>query len=166
MCSSDLGQVSDEGTLSGPNGQAAVLDVSKKFSTSRVHLVEVEDGTLTVGDVVTATVDAARRDATRRNHTATHLLHAALRQTLGTHVRQKGSLVAPDRLRFDFAHDAPVTHAERQAIERIVNGEIYRNDAVTTEVQDTESAIKAGAMALFGEKYGEDRKSTRLNSSH
>ena len=149
------GQVSDEGTIQSASARAVVLDVSKKFSKSRVHLVEVEDGTLSVGDTVTTTVDASRRDATRRNHTATHLLHAALRQTLGTHVRQKGSLVAPDRLRFDFAHDAPVSHDEKQAIERIVNTEVFRNVAVNTAEKDTEEAMKSGAMALFGEKYGD-----------
>jgi alanyl-tRNA synthetase len=149
------GQVSDEGSLQSAGARAAVLDVSKKFSKSRVHLVEVEAGTLSVGDIVTATVDVTRRDATRRNHTATHLLHAALRQTLGTHVRQKGSLVAPDRLRFDFAHDAPVSHDEKQTIERIVNAQIFRNESVSTDVKDTEAAIKSGAMALFGEKYGD-----------
>ena len=149
------GQVSDEGTIQSAGARAAVLDVSKKFSKSRVHLVEVEEGTLSVGDAVTTTVDASRRDATRRNHTATHLLHAALRQTLGTHVRQKGSLVAPDRLRFDFAHDAPVSHDEKQAIERLVNTEVFRNVAVNTAEKDTEEAMKSGAMALFGEKYGD-----------
>mgnify|MGYP006266798947 CR=1 FL=1 len=149
------GQVSDEGVITAANGRALVVDVSKKFSKSRVHLVEVEEGTIAVGDTVTATVDVTRRDATRRNHTATHLLHAALRQTLGTHVRQKGSLVAPDRLRFDFAHDAPLSHDEKQQIERIVNTEVFHNQTVSTEVKDTESAIKAGAMALFGEKYGD-----------
>ena len=149
------GQVSDEGTLVSPHARALVLDVSKKFSKSRVHLVEIEDGTLSVGDIVTAAVDAERRDATRRNHTATHLLHAALRRTLGTHVRQKGSLVAPDRLRFDFAHDAAVGHDEKQQIERIVNAEIFRNVTVTTTEKNTEEAMKSGAMALFGEKYGD-----------
>jgi alanyl-tRNA synthetase len=149
------GQISDEGTISSPAGRAAVLDVSKKFSKSRVHLVEIEDGTLAVGDAVTAEVDAQRRDAIRRNHTATHLLHAALRQKLGSHVRQKGSLVAPDRLRFDFAHDAPVGHDERQAIERAVNTHVFLNSPVTTEIKNTDEAIKTGAMALFGEKYGD-----------
>jgi alanyl-tRNA synthetase len=108
-----------------------------------------------VGATVHAAVDAPTRDATRRNHTATHLLHAALRRQLGAHVRQKGSLVAPDRLRFDFTHDAAISAADLQAIERTVNAEIYRNVTVTTDVKDTQDAIAGGAMALFGEKYGD-----------
>jgi alanyl-tRNA synthetase len=100
-------------------------------------------------------VDHTRRDAIRRNHTATHLLHAALREQLGTHVKQAGSLVAPDRLRFDFAHGGPISRAELDAIERQVNTHIYANDPVATEVRSIQEAMAAGAMALFGEKYGE-----------
>jgi alanyl-tRNA synthetase len=100
-------------------------------------------------------VDTPTRDATRRNHTATHLLHAALRQVLGTHVKQAGSLVAPDRLRFDFTHFTALTPSEIESIERIVNDQIYRNAEVVTEVRNTDEAMAAGAMALFGEKYGE-----------
>jgi alanyl-tRNA synthetase len=108
-----------------------------------------------VRDIVTAEVDTAVRDATRRNHTATHLLHAALREVLGGHVKQAGSLVAPDRLRFDFMHGQAVTGPEVERVERIVNKQICRNTTVTTEVRSTREAIASGAMALFGEKYGD-----------
>ena len=121
----------------------------------RLHVTAVREGALQVGDEVTAKVDAARRDAIRRNHTATHLLHAALREVVGKHVRQAGSLVAPDRLRFDVTHHAPLTPAELDAIERLVNNHVFRNQAVETEERSTAEAIAAGAMALFGEKYGE-----------
>jgi alanyl-tRNA synthetase len=120
-----------------------------------VHRVAVSAGTLKPRDIVTAIVDEQTRDATRRNHTATHLLHAALRQVLGTHVKQAGSLVAPDRLRFDFVHFSAVTREQLDAIERIVNEQIYRNTPVQTEVRATEEAMASGAMALFGEKYGD-----------
>jgi alanyl-tRNA synthetase len=149
------GQISDHGTLDGPGASATVVDVTKKHSKSRIHIVEVGRGTLHVGDIVAPSVSVDRRDAIRRNHTATHLLHAALRQVLGTHVHQKGSLVAPDRLRFDFTHEAALTPDQRREIERIVNEQIYRNQTVTTEIKRTEDAIKGGAMALFGEKYGD-----------
>jgi alanyl-tRNA synthetase len=121
----------------------------------RAHHVSVVADTLEVGQVVTARVDVATRDAIRRNHTATHLLHAALRQVLGTHVKQAGSLVAPDRLRFDFTHFSPLSPAQLSEIERIVNQQILRNAAVATEVKDTAEAMASGAMALFGEKYGD-----------
>jgi alanyl-tRNA synthetase len=117
--------------------------------------VRVDNGRLKTGEIVTAEVADAVRDATRRNHTATHLLHAALRQVLGPHVKQAGSLVAPDRLRFDFVHFSGVTREQLDEIERIVTAEIVRNTAVTTEVRSTEEAMAAGAMALFGEKYGD-----------
>jgi alanyl-tRNA synthetase len=111
-------------------------------------------GQLRVRDIVTAEVDAGVRNATRRNHTATHLLHAALREVLGAQVKQAGSLVAPDRLRFDF-HSPPVTREELDRVERMVNEQITRNTPVTTDVRSTQEAIAAGAMALFGEKYGD-----------
>jgi alanyl-tRNA synthetase len=152
------GQVSDSGRIFNEAGTAsAVVEgvVRSRPGFPRAHRVRVESGSLSVRDLVTAEVDPEVRDATRRNHTATHLLHAALRQVLGTHVKQAGSLVAPDRLRFDFAHFQALTRDELDRIERIVNAQIYRNTAVTTDVRSTTEAIAAGAMALFGEKYGD-----------
>ncbi|HKW01187.1 MAG TPA: alanine--tRNA ligase [Vicinamibacterales bacterium] len=151
------GQVSDTGTLSSPSGLRAEVVALKRGGPDmmRGHIVKVTAGTIKAGDIVTAHVDEGRRDATRRNHTATHLLHAALRQRLGTHVRQAGSLVAPDRLRFDFTHGQALTDDERREIERVVNEQIYRNTTVETREERTEDAIKGGAMALFGEKYGD-----------
>ncbi|MGE3955281.1 MAG: alanine--tRNA ligase [Vicinamibacterales bacterium] len=152
------GQVSDAGRLvNEATGASAVVDglVRIRQGLPRAHRVHVESGALKVRDIVSARVDEDSRNATRRNHTATHLLHAALRQVLGTHVKQKGSLVAPDRLRFDFAHFQPVTADEIVRIEQIVNEQIVRNTPVTTEVRSTEEAIASGAMALFGEKYGD-----------
>jgi len=150
------GQVSDTGRLAEKNVDAAVEDVVRlKPAWPRMHLTAVREGELRVGDEVTAEVDAERRDDIRRNHTATHLLHAALRAVVGTHVRQAGSLVAPDRLRFDITHHEPVTPEQLDEIERLVNSRVFRNQAIETEVRSTEEAIAAGAMALFGEKYGE-----------
>jgi alanyl-tRNA synthetase len=152
------GQVSDVGRIVS-EGSGAAADVQGlvriRPGFPRAHRVLVRDGTLKVRDIVTAEVDAEVRNATRRNHTATHLLHAALREVLGGHVKQAGSLVAPDRLRFDFVHFQPVTPDEQERIERIVNEQIRRNAPVLTDVQSTQEAIAAGAMALFGEKYGD-----------
>jgi alanyl-tRNA synthetase len=151
------GQVSDAGRILGADGAEAVVEriVRQGPNRPRLHLVTVTGGPLTRGQVVTAEVTDEARDATRRNHTATHLLHAALRRVLGTHVKQAGSLVAPDRLRFDFVHFAAIPREQLDDIERIVNEQIYRNTAVRTDVRSTEEAIASGAMALFGEKYGD-----------
>jgi len=151
------GQVSDTGTLTSASGlEAQVTGVRRGGAGNmRAHVVKVVKGQIQAGDRVTASVDVKRRDAIRRNHTATHLLHAALRKRLGTHVHQKGSLVAPDRLRFDFTHDAGLSPAERADIESTVNEQVFLNNPVVTEERTTDEAVKAGAMALFGEKYGD-----------
>jgi alanyl-tRNA synthetase len=150
------GQVSDTGTLTAEDGLATVQAMARLTPGGpRVHTVTVTKGLLQAGAVVAARVDLARRAAIKRNHTATHLLHAALRRTLGTHVKQAGSLVAPDRLRFDFVHTGTISAEELETIERIVNTEIMRNTAVQTTLRKTDEAMALGAMALFGEKYGD-----------
>jgi alanyl-tRNA synthetase len=152
------GQVSDAGHILAENGSgtAAVEGVTRGSAEwPRLHRVRVLAGSLRQWEPVTAEVDGAARDATRRNHTATHLLHAALRQVLGSHVKQAGSLVAPDRLRFDFVHFSALSRDELDEIERIVNKQVSRNTPVATEVKATEEAIAGGATALFGEKYGD-----------
>ncbi len=148
------GQVSDVGELRNDFGfRGVVSDVAAVGGGVRVHTVHVESGDIAVGAPVIAGIDSPRRAAIRRNHTATHLLHAALRQVLGTHVKQAGSLVAPDRLRFDFVHFSAVTREQLLEIERIVNEQVLKNTTVQTEVKATQDAIAAGGMALFGEKY-------------
>jgi alanyl-tRNA synthetase len=154
------GQVGDVGRIWGPPATAGgsdlvatVLDTHSPAQGLIVHKVKVEKGTLKVGDTVTAEVDVEKRDATRRNHTATHLAHAALREVLGGHVKQAGSVVAPNYLRFDFNHFQPLTEEEIKEVERLVNEQILRNVKVDTDVMPVEEAMKSGAMALFGEKY-------------
>ncbi|MFP5384266.1 MAG: alanine--tRNA ligase, partial [Gammaproteobacteria bacterium] len=146
------GQVGDTGSLTGGNGAFEVADTTKKQSAF-LHHGTLKLGALKAGDTVNARVDVARRDRIRANHSATHLMHAALRQVLGTHVVQKGSLVGPDYLRFDFAHGAALTDAEKQQIEDIVNAQVRANAGVQTELMDIDAARAKGAMALFGEKY-------------
>jgi len=150
------GQVGDVGVLTGPtNALAVVNDTYSPAQGLIVHKVKVEKGSFKVGDTVSAQVDVEKRDATRRNHTATHLMHAALREVLGTHVKQAGSVVAPGYLRFDYSHYQPLTAAEKEEIERLVNYHILRNEPVQTDEMAIEEAMRSGAMALFGEKYGE-----------
>ncbi|HYG81979.1 MAG TPA: alanine--tRNA ligase, partial [Pyrinomonadaceae bacterium] len=149
------GQVGDTGALVGSSAHAVVNDTVSPAAGLIVHRVTVERGALRVGDEVSAQVDAEKRDATRRNHTATHLLHAALREVLGTHVKQAGSVVAPNYLRFDFTHYQPLTRDEMAELERLVNYHILRNEPVQTDILSLDEAMQSGAMALFGEKYAE-----------
>ncbi|MEO8004909.1 MAG: alanine--tRNA ligase, partial [Betaproteobacteria bacterium] len=155
------GQVGDSGALVGTAARFAVGD-TQKIGASFAHIGVVESGSIQVGDKLHAQVDGTRRSAIVRNHSATHLLHAALRQVLGKHVLQKGSLVAPDRLRFDFSHHQPLTAAELRSIEQLVNEQIRINAAADVQVMGFDDAVAAGAMALFGEKYEADVRVLRL----
>jgi alanyl-tRNA synthetase len=151
------GQIGDRGWLiKGKDTVFQVEDTQKKLHGLFLHEGVVEKGSLNVGDSVELEVDHARRTATRAHHSATHLLHEALRQVLGPHVAQKGSLVEPGRLRFDFSHQKPMTHAEIRAVEDLVNTMILQNEAVETHLMTPEAAIAHGALALFGEKYGDE----------
>jgi alanyl-tRNA synthetase len=155
------GQVGDVGKLEGEHAEFTVED-TVKLGKAHGHAGTVSRGELKVGDRVHARVDAATRQATVLNHSATHLLHAALRRVLGAHVTQKGSLVAPDRLRFDFSHFQAVTPEELERIERMVNAEIRRNAPAETKLMPYEEAVATGAMALFGEKYDDTVRVLRL----
>lgn len=148
------GQVGDNGFLANENSKIKVQDTFAPVKDLILHKSRVEKGSIKVGDELTATVDVEKRDATRRNHTATHLVHAALREVLGTHVKQAGSVVAPQYLRFDFTHYQPISADEIWQIEDLVNHYILQNEPVTTNVMAIEEAMQTGAMALFGEKYG------------
>ena len=151
------GQIGDTGHLVSPGTDhevAHIQDTYHPVSGLTVHKAVAREG-LRMGDAVAAVVDVERRDATRRNHTATHLLHAALRKTLGTHVKQAGSLVAPDRLRFDFTHYTGVGEQDLLDIEDLVNDRVLKNEEVVTTVMDLDAAVSTGAMALFGEKYAD-----------
>ena len=150
------GQVGDTGEMRREGVRLAVTDTQKKAGDLFVHMVKVEEGAVKLGDPLLLEVDHARRAAIRQNHSATHLLHEALRQVLGDHVAQKGSLVAPDRLRFDFSHPKPMTPAELERVEDIANDIVLQNAPVTTRLMALDDARTSGARALFGEKYGDE----------
>jgi alanyl-tRNA synthetase len=150
------GQVGDTGKIVSAAATTTVADTFSPISGLIIHKVTVEKGVINVGDEVVATVDGERRDATRRNHTATHLVHSALKEVLGGHVKQAGSIVAPNYLRFDFTHFQPVTDDELRQIEDLVNRYILENHPVNTTIMAIEEAMRSGAVALFGEKYGSD----------
>ncbi|MDK4703610.1 alanine--tRNA ligase [Rhizobium sp. CNPSo 4062] len=150
------GQMGDTGVISSDHGKLVVGDTQKKGEGLFVHSSEVSEGKIKVGDAVVLTVDHNRRSRLRANHSATHLLHEALREVLGTHVAQKGSLVAPERLRFDVSHPKPMSAEELKVVEEMANEIILQNSPVTTRLMSVDDAIAEGAMALFGEKYGDE----------
>ncbi|MFN4003774.1 MAG: alanine--tRNA ligase [Hylemonella sp.] len=159
------GQVGDEGVLLAGSARFEVADTQKIKADVYGHHGTLVEGTLNVGDHVTAQVDLARRAATMRNHSVTHLMHKALREVLGSHVQQKGSLVTPERARFDFSHNAALTPEQIREIERRVNAEILANSATQARIMDIESAKAEGAMMLFGEKYGDTVRVLDIGSS-
>jgi alanyl-tRNA synthetase len=160
------GQMGDAGTISSQAGLVAdVEDTAKPLGRLHAHRAKIGAGSIKVGDTVHLSVDTNRRDRIRANHSATHLLHAALRDQLGAHVTQKGSLVAPERLRFDYSHPEALTHSQIAAIEADVNEQIRHNEQVTTRLMTPDDAIQAGAMALFGEKYGDEVRVLSMGKS-
>jgi alanyl-tRNA synthetase len=156
------GQIGDLGTMVGPNGKVRIDDTEKPAGDMFVHYGEITTGSLAVGDKVQLTVDDDRRERIRANHSATHLLNLALKQVLGDHVNQKGSLVAPDRLRFDFSHFSPMTDDQKRRVEDLVNAEIRRNADSVVEVLPIDLAKQKGAVAMFGEKYGDKVRVVRI----
>jgi alanyl-tRNA synthetase len=161
------GQIGDQGAMFSRAGAiGAVIDTEKKLGSLHVHVVRITEGEFKTGDTVDLKVDGERRRATRANHSATHLLHAALKRVLGAHVSQKGSLVAPDRLRFDFSHPKALTADELERIESDVNSVIRQNSDVSTRLMATDKAIEAGAEALFGEKYGSEVRVLTMGDDH
>jgi alanyl-tRNA synthetase len=159
------GQIGDIGIMKADGFRFAVTDTQKEAGDLFVHVGKVEQGTLKVGMALALEVDHARRSAIRRNHSATHLLHEALRQVLGDHVAQKGSLVAPDRLRFDFSHPKPMTPDEIERVEDMANDYVLQNSAVTTRLMALDDARASGARALFGEKYGDEVRVVAMGQS-
>ncbi len=160
------GQVGDTGTLTAPGVQARVEDTRKYLGRVFAHVAHIGEGGIALGDALHLTVDVARRDQIRANHSATHLLHEALRQRLGAHVAQKGSLVAPERLRFDFSQPSAIDPARIAEVEADVNAQIRGNGAVETRLMTPDEAIAEGAMALFGEKYGDEVRVVSMGTEH
>jgi alanyl-tRNA synthetase len=158
------GQVGDRGEIVGPSGRVVVEDTQRVAERLIVHRGRVVEGRIAVGDEVTARVDGRHREDTMRNHTATHLLHAALRKVLGTHVKQAGSLVAPDHLRFDFTHIEAVTRGQLAEVERLVNEKVRQNVPVHTRLTSFDEAMSEGVLAFFGEKYGEEVRVVEVNT--
>jgi len=158
------GQAGDTGHMNSAKARGQVTDTQKKLGALHVHSVRITEGSFAPGDAVDLKVDTERRRATRANHSATHLLHAALKRVLGNHVSQKGSLVNAERLRFDFSHQKPVSSEELEKIEAQVNAVIRQNSDTTTRLMATDQAIKAGAEALFGEKYGDEVRVLSMGS--
>jgi alanyl-tRNA synthetase len=159
------GQMGDAGVFLSANMRGDVTDTAKPLGRLHAHQVTIGTGEIKVGDFVTLKIDTTRRDSLRANHSATHLLHASLRERLGSHVTQKGSLVAPDRLRFDFSHNQAVTADEIALIEADVNAQIRGNQGVTTRLMTPDDAVAAGALALFGEKYGDEVRVLTMGKS-
>ncbi|MCA7010318.1 alanine--tRNA ligase [Wolbachia endosymbiont of Tribolium confusum] len=159
------GQVGDTGNFIKSDGSTLTVENTNKINDLYLHRCIVESGSVCKGDTVTASIDKKRRQDLRRNHSATHLLHFALRKILGDHVTQKGSLVAPNRLRFDFSHNKPVTQDQLSSVEDIVNSLIRENLSTSTKVQGMDEAIDEGAMALFGEKYGDNVRVVKIGDS-
>jgi alanyl-tRNA synthetase len=159
------GQVGDAGWASGPGAKLEIVDAQKPVGALIVHRAKVTEGTVAVGETLDLQVDEARRNRTRVNHSATHLLHWALKEVLGPHVKQAGSVVHPDYLRFDYSHYQPLSHEQVVTLERLVNGEVRRNAAARTEELDLAEARQSGAVALFGEKYGDRVRVVQMGPS-
>ncbi len=159
------GQLGDQGVITGPNGAVRVADTQSPVAGLIVHRGVVEHGDISLGEPVTARVDPERRRDAARNHSGTHLLHAALRSVLGPHVRQAGSLVSPDRLRFDFSHVGPLSPEERLSVQSLANGKVRENLAVSTDESTYAEAVREGALAFFGDKYGDTVRVVRMAGS-
>ena len=150
------GQVGDQGVIKTSTGKINVLDTQKKMGDLHVHVGKVSNGSIKVGENVNLEIDVKKRKDARAYHSATHLLHEALRRTLGKHVTQKGSLVSPEKLRFDFSHNKPIEKSEITKIENLVNDMVSNSSDVKTRIMTPKEAVDNGALALFGEKYGDE----------